>query len=197
MSEKFTQKELEQYLAGKMPLHADRLVLPEEEELAATEAEFDKMVAHRKRPVRHIPLWPWVAAAAAMVVVAYMLWPAKPSVVAEDKPARNTTSVQVKPAEQIEAPKLAQQTPPKSYKPHKFYKSYKPHEPPLVKPELAQTASQKEEPVIPPDKQALADIFLAEEALQVAYQLQAQQEAIRAYAASLTGQEQAKPIIAF
>ena len=50
---------------------------------------------------------------------------------------------------------------------------------------------------IPTDKQALADIYLAEEALQVAYELRAQQEAIRAYAASLAGEEAPKPIIAF
>jgi len=50
---------------------------------------------------------------------------------------------------------------------------------------------------IPADKQALADIFLAEEALQVAYELQAQQEVIRAYAASLIGEKLPKPIIAF
>ena len=56
---------------------------------------------------------------------------------------------------------------------------------------------EEEAPVIPPEKQALADIFLAEEALQVAYELRAQQDAIRAYAASLTGEEPAKAIIAF
>ena len=56
---------------------------------------------------------------------------------------------------------------------------------------------EEEAPVIPPEKQALADIFLAEEALQVAYELRAQQEAIRAYAASLNGKELPKPIIAF
>ena len=50
---------------------------------------------------------------------------------------------------------------------------------------------------IPPDKQALADIYLAEEALQVAYELRAQQEAIRAYAASLAGEEVPKPVVAY
>ena len=68
------------------------------------------------------------------------------------------------------------------------------------KPLAEETTSQEqtEEPlVIPPDRQALADIFLAEEDLQVAYELQAQQEAIRAYAASLEGIELPKPIIAF
>ena len=52
---------------------------------------------------------------------------------------------------------------------------------------------------LPSDRQALADIYLAETALQVAYQRQAQAEALRAYAASLEGEETppAQPIIAF
>ena len=50
---------------------------------------------------------------------------------------------------------------------------------------------------IPTDKQALADIYLAEEALQVAYELRAQQEAIRAYAASLAGEEVPKPVVTY
>ncbi|MCR5333899.1 MAG: hypothetical protein K6E45_03135 [Bacteroidaceae bacterium] len=52
-------------------------------------------------------------------------------------------------------------------------------------------------PDIPADKQALADIFFAEVALQVDYELSAQQEELRAYAASLTGQELPKTVIAF
>jgi len=50
-----------------------------------------------------------------------------------------------------------------------------------------------------PDKQALADIYLAEVALQVAYRQQEQQQAVEAYAASLVGEEPsaATPIIAF
>jgi hypothetical protein len=52
-------------------------------------------------------------------------------------------------------------------------------------------------PSIPPEKQALVDIYLAEEALQVAYELQAQQEELRAYVASLTGQELPETVIAF
>ena len=50
---------------------------------------------------------------------------------------------------------------------------------------------------IPADKQALADIYLAEMALQVAYEQRAVQEAVRAYAASITGEEIPQPIIAF
>ena len=60
---------LEQYLAGKAPLHADRLNLPSEEELDAAEAEFDEMVAARKQPARHIPLWPWAVAAVAASIM--------------------------------------------------------------------------------------------------------------------------------
>jgi hypothetical protein len=50
---------------------------------------------------------------------------------------------------------------------------------------------------IPADKQALADLYLAEEALQVAYERRAQVEAIRAYAASIKGEKLPKPVIAF
>lgn len=54
--------------------------------------------------------------------------------------------------------------------------------------------------MIPPDRQALADMYLAETALQVAYEQQAQAQALRAYAASLEDEEEetpAQPIIAF
>ena len=50
---------------------------------------------------------------------------------------------------------------------------------------------------ISPHKQALVDLFLAEEVLQVAYELRARQETLRAYAAGLTGKETSKAIIAF
>lgn len=53
--------------------------------------------------------------------------------------------------------------------------------------------------IIPPDRQALADIYLAEAALQVAYRRQAQAEALRAYAISFEEEDAApaQPIIAF
>ena len=80
-------------------------------------------------------------------------------------------------------------------KPKRTYKARKVSKA-VEEPLLAQT---DEEPIIPADKQALVDIYLAEEALQVAYELQAQQEELRAYAASLTGEEEPQPqsIIAF
>lgn len=57
--------------------------------------------------------------------------------------------------------------------------------------------SPEEASPIPPDKQALADIYLAEVALQVAYRKQAAEEAVRAYQAGITGEETQQPIIAF
>jgi hypothetical protein len=53
--------------------------------------------------------------------------------------------------------------------------------------------------IVPPDRQALADIYLAEAALQVVYRRQAQAEALRAYAISFEEEEAApaQPIIAF
>ena len=53
--------------------------------------------------------------------------------------------------------------------------------------------------IVPPDRQALADIYLAEAALQVAYRRQAQAEALRAYAISFEEEEDApaQPTIAF
>lgn len=64
-----SEKFLEQYLAGKAPLHTDRLNLPSDEELDAAEAEFDEIVAARKQPARHIPLWPWAIAAVAASIM--------------------------------------------------------------------------------------------------------------------------------
>lgn len=215
---------LEQYLAGKAPLHADRLSLPSKEELDAAEAEFDKMITAHKRPAHLLPLWPWVGAAvAAMLVVAFLLWPEKPMPVTEEVeaiPAPTANQVvayeTLKPKESPE-PHNSQNSH-NSSEPHNPPSSHNPHRPNIPqqpaapceappaepqKPILAQAEpmpqpeKEEEAPVIPPDKQALADIFLAEEALQVAYKIRAQQEAIRAYAASLTGEEPPKPIIAF
>ncbi len=66
---------LEQYLAGKAPLHAEDLRLPSAEELDAAEAAFDEIVAGRKKPARRVPLWAWAAAVAAVLMVAVLLWP--------------------------------------------------------------------------------------------------------------------------
>ena len=49
--------------------------------------------------------------------------------------------------------------------------------------------SPVELPVLPPERQALVDMFLAEEALQVAYMQQEQTKALRAFTAGLEGKE--------
>lgn len=61
------------------------------------------------------------------------------------------------------------------------------------------TEQDEEGLLIPVDKQALAGIYLAEMALQVAYEQQAVQKRVRAYAASLMNDEaeDEQPIIAF
>lgn len=207
MSSKFTQKDLEQYLAGNAPLHPERLALPSEEELDAAEKEFDRFVAKQKQPACLIAFWPFAAAVAAVLVAVFLLRPAKSSVIPEEKMEQEVTIVQ---AEQTEQPKQEEVIEPvkiAAHTPHKHQKTPKideiceveTHEEVAEVAPIPEETQQEEVEVspIPADKQALADIFLAEEALQVAYELQAQQEAIRAYAASLIGVELPKPIIAF
>lgn len=64
-------------------------------------------------------------------------------------------------------------------------------------PEGEKPLPEEDAPTIPADKQAMADIYLAEAALQVTYQQREQVEALRAYVASITGEETPKAIIAF
>ena len=208
MSSKFTQKDLEQYLSGNLPLHPERLVLPSEEELDAAEKEFDRFVAKQKQPARLIAFWPFVAAVAAVLVAVFLLRSTKSAVIPEEEMEQNETIVQV---EQTEPPKQEEVTEPVKIAAHTHHKTHKTQKIDEIcesetNEEVAEMASIPEETLqeeevevspIPADKQALADMFLAEEALQVAYELQAQQEAIRAYAASLIGVELPKPIIAF
>ena len=207
MSSKFTQKDLEQYLAGNVPLHPERLALPSEEELDAAEKEFDRFVAKQKQPARLIAFWPFAAAVAAVLVVAFLLRPTKSPVVPDDKVVQNETAVQAEKTEQATQPeaaepvKIAAHKPRKTRKPHVIDKicEAEPHEEVAELPSIPEETQQEEEvevSPIPADKQALADMFLAEEVLQVAYELRAQQEAIRAYTVSLTDEEPAKPIIA-
>jgi len=152
-----------------------------------------------ERELKRRRLWPWAGWIAACIVIAFLLWPNSSEVVEQPVVAE----VVEQPAP--EAPKASDYSenseysefsdksePSEPVKPKRTYKSSKP----VAEPLLAQT---DEEPIIPADKQALVDIYLAEEALQVAYELQAQQEELRAYAASLTGEEEPQPqsIIAF
>lgn len=209
MSEKLKEKSeewLEQYLAGEKPLHPGRLQLPSEEELDAAEAAFDAAVSRRK-PSRRIPLWPWAAVVAAAAVVAFLLRSAQPTSETEmpmaqaevPQPARPALEQPAQPEvkESREDPKADEShrtnrtyktyRTHKSYKTHKSYETHKAHktdEPSKPCPAKAAPQPEGDVPVIPPEKQALVDIFLAEEALQVAYKLQEPLEELRAFYAN-------------
>lgn len=226
---------LEHYLAGQAPLHAERLNLPSDEELDAAEVEFDKIIAERKPSARRIPLWPWAAAAvAAVVVTVILLWPDARPLSSSEKPAlvsqashatdyRPTTAMEntgatSKPLVAEALPKPSSRTErlqPDSSQPAPTPTSQtaEPSQPiscgyePSELPQTAQAdpITHSEElppqdtlPPLPQDRQALADIYLAEIALQVAYRQRAVQETVSAYQTSIiTGKEPVQPIIAF
>ena len=226
---------LEHYLAGQAPLHAERLNLPSDEELDAAEAEFDKIIAERKPSARRIPLWPWAAAAvAAVVVTVILLWPDARPLSSSEQPAlvsqashatdyRPTTAMEN--TEATSKPLVAEALPKPSSQTERLQPgSSQPAPTPTCQTaepsqpiscgyepsELRQTAqadriTHSEElppqdtlPPLPQDRQALADIYLAEIALQVAYRQRAVQETVSAYQTSIiTGEEPVQPIIAF
>ena len=214
---------IEEYLKGKHPIEQEKWDLPTESELDRDEALFDTLLAERETaPLQTSPRGGRLLAAAAAIVIAIALFtwrsfmPQQPTQLAEkteepvkledaprDTAKRGTPN---RPARHVMKAHEARLIGPRgtpslktSQPKRKIHKEAKEENPPAEQPLLAEAKPQQEEdvPSIPTDKQALADIFLAEEALQVAYELRAQQEAIRAYAASLTGQEQPRPIIAF
>lgn len=228
---------LEQYLAGKAPLHAEDLLLPSAEELDAAEAAFDEIVAGRQKPARRVPLWAWAAAVAAVLTVAVLLWP-KPeaqqppalmandaakaqrseNVVAKEMPMRedkNLVAVIEGESERKldvgskrllegerkrkfmpEQPK-AEEVAVRQDAPASIPSAISEPVSDVVLAEAVEEPEEQEPSLIPADKQALAELYLAEEALQVIYERRAQVEAIRAYAASIKGEEMAKPVIAF
>ena len=158
--------------------------------------------------------WGWVCSIAAALLIAFLLWPEihkETTTQQEVKPIVAKAEPQPVPQPIVEETKeeVLTEAQPTPQLVREQRKAVKKHSDPIEEPVLAQAEpviaeselkeSNPEEdvPLIPAHKQALADIFLAEEALQVAYELQAQQEAIRAYASSITGEEMPGPIIAF
>ena len=140
--------------------------------------------------------------------------PAAPTVVAElPKQEADTPIEPKKPAPlNTQNPSITPNTPiiqktPKTLKPQKPQKTLgnqpKPSKPivpeePQPEPLLAEAEptlpsssveEQDELPVISPEKQALVDIYLAEEVLQVAYEMHEQTEPLRAYISTLLGEE--------
>ena len=157
--------------------------------------------------------WGWVCSIAAALLIAFLLWPEShknTTTQPEEQPVVAEANSQPVPQPIVEEEKeemMAEVTPtPQPVRKHReaVMKQSTPVEPVLVQAEpiitesvLKESNPEEDVPLIPAHKQALADIFLAEEALQVAYELQAQQEAIRAYAVSLTNEDMPQPIIAF
>ena len=140
--------------------------------------------------------------------------PAAPTVVAELPKQEADTPIEPKEPAPLNTPNspITPNTPiiqktPKTPNPQKTQKTLgnqpKPSKPivpeePQPEPLLAEaeptltssSAEEKEElPVISPEKQALVDIYLAEEVLQVAYEMHEQTEPLRAYIATLLGEE--------
>ncbi len=193
--DKLLKTALERRAASVPPLSAD-----------FAERVLQKVEPRRRNKPRTIAFW--VSSIAAALVVGFFLWPRQqaqqpktvaPTVVAELP--KQPTDTPIKPEEP--APLNTQNNPiiQKAQKPldsqQKPSKPVVPEEP-QVEPLLAEaepvfpssSAEEQEElPVISPEKQALVDIFLAEEVLQVAYELHEQTEPLRAYIATLEGRE--------
>lgn len=194
------EKELDKLLKTALERRAASVPpLPE----GFAERVLKKVEARRPDGRRTVALW--VSGIAAALLVGFFLWPrqqaqlpgpAAPSVVAElPKQATDTPIEPKEPAPQnnpiiqkAQKPLDSQQKPSKPIVP----------EEPQVEPLLTETepvlpsssVEEKEElPVISPEKQALVDIFLAEEVLQVAYEMHEQTEPLRAYIATLEGRE--------
>lgn len=149
------EKFLEQYLAGKAPLHADRLNLPSKKELDAAEAEFDKVVAERKRLTRLYPLWPWIGAVAAGILLLLVFrfgqeprLTSRPDAKAIHEPvveqpviAETIEKSTPQPATQPVIEEKKEEKPQKPNEANEPNKSYKPYEPHKSQPQPQQLAT--------------------------------------------------------
>ena len=193
--DKLLKAALERRAADVPPLSAD-----------FAERVLQKVEPRRRNKPRTIAFW--VSSIAAALVVGIFLWPrqqaqqpgpAAPTVVAELP--KQPTDTPIKPEEP--APlntqnnpiiQKAQKTLDNQQKPSKPIAPEDPQPEPLLaeaEPTLPSSSVEEQEelPVISPEKQALVDIFLAEEVLQVAYEMHEQTEPLRAYIATLEGRE--------
>ncbi len=197
------EKELDKLLKTALERRAASVPpLPE----GFAERVLQKVEARRPDGRRTMALW--VSGIAAALVVGFFLWPWEqtqqsetlaPTVVAELPKQETDTPVepQVPASQNTQNPPIiqkAQKTLDNQPKPSKPIVPEEPQVEPLLveaEPVLpSSSAEEKEElPVISPEKQALVDIFLAEEVLQVAYEMHEQTEPLRAYIATLEGRE--------
>ena len=164
------------------------------------------LASHRASAVRSKSLrLLWASGIAAALVVGFFLWPREqtqqpepvaPTVVAELPKQPTDTPIEPEKPAPLNTPSTlkAPKTPSSQPKPSKPIVPEEPQVEPLLaeaEPVLpSSSAEEKEElPVISPEKQALVDIFLAEEVLQVAYEMHEQTEPLRAYISTLLGEE--------
>ena len=196
------EKELDKLLKAALERRAASVPpLPE----GFAERVLQKVEARRPDGRRTVALW--VSGIAAALLVGFFLWPqeqtqqpesAAPLVVAELPKQEADTPIEPKEPAPQNTPnspiiQKAQKTLDNQPKPSKPIVPEEPQPEPLLAEEPVLPSSSGEEkeelPVISPEKQALVDIFLAEEVLQVAYEMHEQTEPLRAYIATLEGRE--------
>ena len=172
-------------------------------EMIMNEKELDKLLkAALERRAARVPPLPSDFAEKVLpaLVVGFFLWPRQqtqqpktvaPTVVAEVVEAERSLTTQDPPTpfrrsnECLEEMKPAKNhSTPATGKHHVVKRPAKKEHSMLPLKGDGGSGAGREQPVIPPEKQALVDIFLAEEALQVAYKLQEPLEELRAFYAN-------------
>ena len=177
-------------------------------------ARKESVTQHRvSTPLHYGRGWGWVGIA-AVLLIAFLLWPenhTETTTLPEVQPVVAEATPQPVPLPIVEEKKeeiVAEVKPaPQPEKKHRKAERTEPETAPKAvekstwlferNAEPQQVSVQTEDVLIPADKQALADMYLAEVALQVVYEQRAQTEAVRSYAASLTGEKEPQPVIAF
>ena len=189
------EKELDKLLKAALERRAARVPL-----LPSDFAE-KVLERHRASAVRSTSLrLLWAGSIAAALLVGFFLWPreqtqqpktAAPTVVAEVVEAERSLTTQDPPTpfkgsnECLEEMKPAKNhSTPATGKHHVVKRPAKKEHSMLPLKGDGGSGAGRELPVISPDKQALVDIFLAEEALQIAYKLQEPLEELRAFYAN-------------
>ena len=194
------EKELDKLLKAALERRA-ACVPPLPEDFA--ERVLQKVEARRPNGRRTVALW--VSGIAAALVVGFFLWPREqtqqpetvaPTVIAEVVETERPLSTQDPPTpfrgsnECLEEMKPAKNhSTPATKKHHVVKRPAKKEHSMLPQKGDGGSGAGRGLPVISPDKQALVDIFLAEEALQVAYKLQEPLEELRAFYANFDEEE--------
>ena len=189
------EKELDKLLKAALERRAAR-VPPLPSDFAEKVLQRHRASAVRSTSLRLL----WAGGIAAALVVGFFLWPqeqaqqpgpAASTVVAEVVETERPLSTQDPPApfrrsnECLEEMKPAKNhSTPATGKHHVVKRPAKKEHSMLPLKGDGGSGAGRELPVISPDKQALVDIFLAEEALQVAYKLQEPLEELRAFYAN-------------